>query len=204
MSVTAMHAGLRIEPVVLFGRAVRLEPLTLAHVDAVLPIALQPALWQHTVSRIGNRQDLLAYVDEALAEQKAGSSLPFATIAAATGEVIGSTRFGNIVPQFQRAEIGWTWVGEAWQRTAVNTEAKLLMLQHAFEAWEFRRVEFKTSARNAKSRQALLRLGAVEEGTLRQHMTHADGTMRDSVYYSILRDEWPAVKARLIERLDRA
>ena len=199
-----MNAEPRIEPVVLFGRAVRLEPLTAAHVDAVFPVAIQPALWQHTVSRIESREDLLAYVDEALSEQQAGSSLPFATIAAATGEVIGSTRFGNIVPRFRRAEIGWTWIGEAWQRTAVNTEAKLLMLQHAFETWDFRRVEFKTSARNAKSRQALLRLGAVEEGTLRQHMTHADGTPRDSVYYSILRDEWPTVKARLIGRLDRA
>lgn len=195
---------MKIEPVVLFGRAVRLEPLTRDHVDAMLPVALEAGLWQHTISRIENRSDLVGYVEEALVEQESGSGLPFVTIAAATGEVIGSTRFGNIVTRFLRAEIGWTWVSERWQRTAANTEAKLLMLRHAFDVWGMRRVEFKTSARNDRSRAALLRLGATQEGILRHHMTHADGTLRDSVYFSILRDEWPAVSARLIDRLDRS
>lgn len=153
--------------------------------------------------RIESREDLQRYVDAAFAEQRAGTALPFATVAARTGEVIGTTRFANMSTEFLRAEIGWTWLGGQWQRTAANTEAKLLMLRHAFESWGTRRVEFKTSARNAKSRAALLRIGAVEEGVLRHHMTHADGTPRDSVYYSIIRDEWPGVKARLIERLDR-
>lgn len=193
-----------MEPVVLFGRVIRLEPLTLEHIDAMLPVALEPGLWLHTVSRIESREHLAQYVETALAEQKAGVALPFVTIAAATGAVIGSTRFGNISAEFRRVEIGWTWLSEAWQRTAANSEAKLLMLRHAFETWDARRVEFKTSARNAKSRAALLRIGAVEEGILRHHMTHADGTPRDSVYYSILRDEWPGVKARLMERLDSA
>ena len=192
-----------IEPVVLFGRVIRLEPLTRDHVDQMLPVALEPDLWRHTTNRIENRAELERYVEAALAEQQSGTSLPFATIAAATGQVIGSTRFGNLSTEFRRAEIGWTWLSVSWQRTAANTEAKFLMLRHAFETWNARRVEFKTSARNTKSRTALLRIGAVEEGVLRHHMTHADGTPRDSVYYSIIHDEWPAVKSRLIERLDR-
>lgn len=190
------------EPVMLFGRVIRLEPLAREHVDAMLPAALEPALWLHTTNRIEDRADLVRYIDAAIAERAAGTGIPFATVVAATGEVIGSTRFGNIVPEYWRAEIGWTWLAGKWQRTAANTEAKLLMLQHAFETWGMRRIEFKTSARNDKSRAALLRLGAVEEGILRRHMTHADGSSRDSVYFSIISEEWPAVKARLMARLD--
>lgn len=191
-----------IEPVTLQGDVVRLEPLTTDHVDPLLFIGLDPELWRWTSMQIEKRADLEKYVNDALAEQAAGVAIPFATVDATTGEVIGSTRFAAIVPQFKRAEIGWTWLSAERQRTAANTEAKYLMLTHAFETWRLRRVEFKTSTRNEKSRNALLRIGAVQEGIFRHHMTHADGSLRDTVYYSILGDEWPAVKARLRARLD--
>jgi len=191
-----------IEPVVLAGDVVRLEPLRLEHVEGLLDFGLDPELWRWTTTQIATRADLERYVNDALAEQVAGSTLPFATVETASGRVIGSTRFGNIVPQYKRCEIGWTWVAPDRQRTAVNTEAKHLMLSHAFEKWGLRRVEFKTSTQNEKSRTALLRIGAIQEGIFRQHMTHADGSLRDTVYFSIVREEWPAVKATLRARLD--
>lgn len=191
-----------VEPVVLAGNVVRLEPLTLAHVESLMLVGLDRELWRWTSSPIESRADLERYVRDALNEQAAGTAVPFATVEVATNRVIGSTRFANIVAQFKRGEIGWTWLTPEFQRSAANTEAKLLMLTHAFESWGFRRVEFKTSTRNMKSRNALLRIGAVEEGIFRHHMTHADGSLRDTIWYSIIRDEWPAVKSRLRERLD--
>ena len=137
------------------------------------------------------------YVEAALAEQAAGTALPFATVLREGDVVVGSTRFGSIAPEHRRVEIGWTWIAPPWQRTAVNTEAKLLMLRHAFETWGCRRVELKTNARNARSRAAMLRIGAREEGILRKHMINADGSARDSVYFSVVDDEWPAVRERL-------
>ena len=195
---------MKVEPLTLTGDVIRLEPLRMEHVESLLFVGLDPELWLWTATRIETRADLERYVSDALAEQKAGIALPFATIEAATGRAIGSTRFGNIVPEYKRCEIGWTWVTPELQRSAVNTEAKLLMLTQAFERWGFRRVEFKTSTRNEKSRNALVRLGAVQEGIFRQHMTHADGSLRDTVYYSIVREEWPAIKAKLRARLDAA
>ena len=188
---------MNIAPVVLEGRVVRLEPMALEHVDALTLVGLDPSLWALTTARIATRDGLLEYVRTALAEQVAGTALPFVTIVRATGEVIGSTRFANVVHEHARAEIGWTWITPRWQRTAVNTEAKYLMLRHAFEHMGCRRVELKTNALNARSRAAMLRIGATEEGTLRRHMINADGSPRDSVYFSVIAEEWPAVCARL-------
>ncbi len=190
-----------LTPTTLEGPTIRLEPLTLAHLDALLVVAQDPELWRLTVSAVTSRESLDEYVREALAEQQAGTALPFVTMLRATGQVIGSTRFGNAVPMHRRVEIGWTWVGRRWQRTGANREAKYLMLRHAFECWGCLRVEFKTSALNQRSRNALLGIGAVEEGILRHHMINADGSLRDSVYFSILSEEWPAVRRRLEERL---
>jgi RimJ/RimL family protein N-acetyltransferase len=190
-----------LTPVTLEGGQVRLEPLATAHLPGLLEIGLAPELWALTVDRIRTAADLTRYVERALADAAAGAALPFATVWRATGEVIGSTRFGNYVAAHRRAEIGWTWLAPAWQRTAANTEAKLLMLGHAFEGAKLRRVEFKTSTLNQKSRAALARLGAVEEGVFRQHMINEDGSNRDSVYCSILDSEWPAVRERLSARL---
>jgi N-acetyltransferase len=190
-------------PVVLEGKVVRLEPLALHHLDALCAVGLEPSLWALTTSRIASRGEMQHYVEAALGEQAVGSALPFATVERATNTVVGSTRYGNIVPQHRRAEIGWTWIAPRWQRTAVNTEAKYLMLRHAFDVMACRRVELKTSALNARSRAAMLRIGATEEGTLRRHMVQPDGSARDSVYFSVIDEEWPAVRERLEEMLRR-
>ena len=192
---------MQIEPVTLAGRHVRLEPLGPAHADPLWEQARDPELWRWTVSRINSRSDFDAYLDRAHAEAAAGSSLPFATVETAGGKPVGSTRFGNISVRDRRVEIGWTWIGRPWQRSAVNTEAKLLMLRHAFEHWGCVRVELKTSSLNTVSRRAIARIGGVEEGTLRRHTRLEDGTWRDTVYFSILDSEWPVVRDRLEARL---
>lgn len=194
---------MNLAPVVLEGDIVRLEPLRLDHAEALSTVGLDPSLWALTTIRVHTPAEMLAYVEDALTEQRTGASLPFATVERATGRVIGSTRFGNITPAHRRVEIGWTWIAPAWQRTAVNTEAKLLMMSHAFDTLGCRRVELKTSALNLRSRNAMLRIGATEEGTLRQHMINSDGSNRDSVYFSVLDSEWPVVQARLRTLLDR-
>lgn len=194
---------MEIRPVTLEGDHVRLEPLTMGHHAALWEIARDHELWRWTASDIRSPEDLTRYMETALAEQAAGRALPFATVAKSRGHAIGSTRFGNLEPVNRRAEIGWTWLGGAWQRTAVNTEAKLLMLTHAFERWGCIRVELKTDALNQASRAAIARLGAKEEGTMRHHIITQTGRVRDTVYYSILEEEWPSIKARLEARLHR-
>lgn len=195
---------MNIQPCVLDGTVVRLEPLTMGHLDALTAIGLDPDLWRFTVARNVTPQDMRQYVETALAEARAGQALPFATLERASGRVVGSTRFAAIDRTHRRVEIGWTWIARPWQRTAVNTEAKYLMLRHAFEEWKCRRVELKTSAKNERSRRAILRIGATEEGTLRKHQINADGTSRDSVYFSVIDDDWPSVKARLEAMLSRS
>lgn len=190
-------------PVALEGEVVRLEPLTAEHHADLLPVALDPRIWEHGLSRIESGEDLRAYIDQALREASAGSSLPFLIRERASGRGIGSTRYGNIEPPHRKLEIGWTWVAPAWQRTAVNTECKYLLLSHAFELLGADRVELKTDARNAASRAAILRIGAVQEGILRHHMVAAGGRVRDTVYFSILANEWPNVKAGLERKLGR-
>jgi RimJ/RimL family protein N-acetyltransferase len=194
-----------MHPVTLEGRHVRLEPLDLErHWDGLHAIGLEPSLWRFTAAKVADAAGLRAYFERALAERAAGTAIPFATVDRASGLVAGSTRFGNIVAAHRRAEIGWTFLGTAFQRTALNTEAKYLMLRHAFEAWGLMRVEFKTSLTNDKSKTAMRRLGLVEEGTFRKWMFNEDGTVRDTVWFSVVDDEWPAMKARLEEMLARS
>jgi N-acetyltransferase len=192
-----------IAPCTLAGRHVRLEPLELSHAEELLEVALEPELWRFTTKRIDSREALRNYLDIAMAERDAGVSLPFMTREADSGRAIGSTRFLNISRNDRRVEIGWTWIGKRWQRTAANTEAKYMMLRHAFETWECVRVELKTSTLNERSRAAIERIGGVEEGIFRRHTRNADGSWRDTVYFSILDREWPDVKKRLEERLAR-
>jgi RimJ/RimL family protein N-acetyltransferase len=186
-----------LPPVTLSGQAVRLETLTRAHIPLLEPAALDPELWRITVNYGGTPEAFAAWVEEALAQQAAGRALPFALVEPATGRGIGSTRLGNHDAPSARVEIGWTWVARDWQRTRVNTEAKYLLLRHAFEVLGMERVELKTDAINARSRAAILRIGAREEGILRRHQRTWDGRLRDTVFYSVLRDEWGEVKARL-------
>ncbi len=191
-------------PVTLEGRFVRLEPLVVErHWDGLVAIAMEPSLWRHTTAKIRTQGDLQRYLEEALAEQERGRAIPFVTVRREDGRVVGCTRFGNIERRHRRVEIGWTWVGVPYQRTAVNTETKYLMFRHAFEDWGFRRVELKTASTNEKSQSAMRRLGLVEEGTMRKHMLNDDGGSRDTVYFSVVDDEWPAMKARLEGMIER-
>jgi N-acetyltransferase len=143
------------------------------------------------------------YVDTALDWLRAGTAMPFATVERESGQAIGSTRFENIDAPRRRVEVGWSWLNPRWWRTSINTEAKYLMLRHAFERWKCVRVEFKTRVNNHRSRDAILRIGAKEEGVLRRHMLQPDGSFRDAVYFSILDEEWPAVKVGLETKLSR-
>jgi RimJ/RimL family protein N-acetyltransferase len=190
-----------LTPVTLEGRHVRLEPLRLAHIPALNEAAKDPRIWEFTSAVARNPLEMQQYVDTALDWQQAGTAMPFVTMTKDKREVIGSTRFANIDATNRRAEIGWTWINPTWWRTAVNTEAKYLMLQHAFEHWNCVRVELKTGTRNERSRDAIRRLGAKEEGILRRHILQPDGSWRDTVYFSILEDEWPSVKRELERRL---
>lgn len=186
-----------VEPVTLQGSIVRLEPMTADHVDALVRVGLEPELWRWIPHQVGTREKMRDYVMRALEEFQQGVSLPFVTIAIASEQVIGSTRYGNIDLANRRLEIGWTWITSAYQRTAMNTEAKLLLLTHAFETLKVNRVELKTDALNLKSRAAIARLGAVEEGVFRKHLVTQTGRVRDTVYFSIIDTAWPEVKARL-------
>ena len=196
-----MPAGAAPHVPVLGGRHVRLEPLSQAHVPGLCEVGLDPELWRITVSHVATPADMRRYVEAALADRDAGTALPYAQVEVATGRVVGSTRLANWAPAHRRIEIGWTWIAPPWQRTAINTEAKLLLLTHAFETLCCQRVELKTDAINARSRSAILRLGAVEEGTLRRHTVTDLGRTRDTVFFSVLSDEWPRVKAGLAARL---
>jgi N-acetyltransferase len=200
-----MSSGpLRIElPLTLEGSVVRLEPICPEHAELFWEVAQNDLedIFRWIPSSMKTREDFQRLIDKAFAEQERGESIVFATVARASGRVIGSTRFMNIDRVNRRVEIGWTWIAPAWQRTAVNTEAKYLMLRHGFEVWGCVRVELKTDALNQKSRNAILRIGAKEEGTLRRHVGTWTGRIRDSVYFSILDDEWPAVKATLEARI---
>jgi RimJ/RimL family protein N-acetyltransferase len=196
-------AARRLEPVTLEGRRVRLEPLSLDHVPELAEVALDPAIWKWTIARPTSVDQLRSWAETALAGRDAGTELPFVTIDRSTGRPIGSSRFMNIVLEHRRVEIGWTWVAPAWQRTGANREAKLLMLAHAFDSVGCRRVEFKTDSLNEPSRTALLGIGATFEGIFRNHMVMPDGRMRHSAYYSVIDEEWPAVKAGLEQSLAR-
>ena len=193
---------LKIEPVVLDGAHVRLEPLSHEHHAGLCAVGLDETLWRWIPTPVATPADMTAYMEKAFAEQKSGVSLPFAIVEKASGRVIGSTRYMNIEKVHHRLEIGCTWIGRDWQRTAVNTEAKYLLLRHAFETLGCIRVELKTDSLNEKSRAAILRIGAQHEGIFRNHMITASGRIRHTVYYSIVDSEWPAVKARLESKLN--
>jgi RimJ/RimL family protein N-acetyltransferase len=205
-----------LDPVMLIGRHVRLEPLSRVHVPALLRAAASGPRDSYAFTRVPTTEaDATDYVDEALVLHAAGRALPFATVDGRTGRVVGSTRFLNVEfwawpagSPFQRGEhlpdvveIGATWLAPGAQRTAINTEAKLLMLTHAFEVWRVHRVSLMTDSRNERSRNAILRLGARFDGVLRGARIAFDGVVRHTAAYSILDAEWPAVMAGLQAKL---
>jgi RimJ/RimL family protein N-acetyltransferase len=192
-----------VVPVTLEGSAVRLEPIRREHAELFWEVAKNDLedIFRWIPYAMKSREDFRTLIEKAFAEQERGESVVFATVERGSGRVVGSTRFMNIDRANRRVEIGSTWIAPAWQQTAVNTEAKYLMLRHAFEVWGCMRVELKTDALNQKSRHAILRIGAKEEGTLRRHLVTWTGRVRDTVYFSILEDEWVEVKSGLESRL---
>jgi N-acetyltransferase len=191
-----------IVPITLEGQHIRLEPLALAHLDALCAVGFDERIWRwNPRAPIRTCDDMQRYIASALQQQADGDSLPFATVEQASGRAIGSTRFADIDRDHRRVEIGYTWIAPAWQRTAVNTEAKYLMLRHAFETWGCVRVELKTDSLNERSRNAILRIGCIQEGIFRNHMVTHSGRLRHSVYFSLIDSEWPMAKANLEAKL---
>jgi RimJ/RimL family protein N-acetyltransferase len=192
-----------VEDVILDGEFVRLEPMQIDRLDALAAAGIAEGVWRWTINDMTTTDEMKEYVETALDERRRESSLPFVTRDKASDKIVGSTRFGNIDVKNRKAEIGWTWIHPDWQRTYVNTEAKLLMLTYAFETWNCIRVELKTDALNERSRNAILRIGAKFEGIFRQHMITDSGRLRDTAYFSIIDSEWPAVRAGLQSKLGR-
>jgi len=188
---------MQIGPVTLEGHHVRLEPVSLAHVPALWRVGAHEEIWRYLPYAMHSEDDMRARVESDLVEQQAGDLVRFVTVARAIAQPVGSTSYMNIDRHHRRLEIGGTWITPAWQRSVINTEAKYLQLRHAFETLDCIRVEFKTDSLNTKSRQALARIGATEEGTFRNHMVMPSGRIRHSVYFSITNEEWPRVKAHL-------
>jgi RimJ/RimL family protein N-acetyltransferase len=186
------------------GHLVALEPLERRHEAALWEASRDPRTWTWlAIVQPADRVALRAWLDEALEAAAAGRELPLVTISHEEGGVVGSTRYMALRPEHRSVEIGWTWLHPAAWQTGANVEAKLLMLEHAFETWGCRRVELKTDALNERSRRAIEALGATFEGVHRRHMLVRDGENRDTAWYSVLDDEWPAVRERLRARLDR-
>ncbi len=193
---------MEISPITLEGQHVRLEPLTMAHEGALIAAASDGELWNSTVTVVPSSPEKMAdYIRAALDGQAQGTELPFVIVRKSSGEVVGTTRFYEIVQADRRAAIGYTWLAKSAQRSAINTESKLLLLTHAFEHWRCVRVELITDVLNEQSRTAILRLAAKQEGILRSHMIMPNGRIRDSVFFSIIAEEWPDVKARLESKL---
>lgn len=190
-----------IERVELRGQRVVLEPLSAEHLEGLSVAIRDGELWTIPVTLVPHPDDLLEFLKQAETRYVAHLERAFATVDLASGAVVGSTRFMAINRDHRRVEIGFTFLAQRWQRSYVNTEAKYLMLRHAFEEWECNRVEFITDVLNTQSRQAILRLGAKEEGVLRKHMIMRDGRVRDSVLYSVIRSEWPQVRSALEEKI---
>ncbi len=214
-SATVERERTVVVPVTLEGRFVRLEPLAPAHAPGLLAAAAGPRDTYGFTLVPKDEAEARAYIENALGEQEAGRAIPFATLDRVTGRVVGSTRLFNIeywpwppgnpnqrgVDRPDVAEIGWTWLAASAQRTPINTEAKLLMLAHAFDVWRVHRVSLMTDARNQRSRNAIMRLGARFDGVLRAARPASDGTIRDTAAFSILDSEWPAVRTTLSTRL---
>jgi len=192
-----------LQPVTLEGRFIRLEPLTFAHTAALWGVSDDPAIYRFKPYRMASQDDMRTFVTRAQSNLAMDEGMGFVTIDRTSGDPVGSSSYFAADALHRRLEIGGTWVIPARQRTPINTEAKLLMLRHAFETLGCLRVEFKTDRLNEKSRRALERIGATKEGIFRNHMVMPDGRHRDSVYYSIIASEWPRIEAHLQTLLQR-
>lgn len=189
------------QPITLIGQVVSLEPLSMEHADALLEAAQSEEIWLHTLDKPRTMEAMQDYIARALGERYNKTAIPFAVRHIKTNRFIGCTRYVSIAPLRRGLEIGFTWYAPQFWRTAVNTECKYLLLKHAFETLQYIRVEFQTMSENARSRAAILRLGAIEEGILRSRIVRCDGQRFDSIFFSILDNEWPTVKAKLEDAL---
>ena len=194
---------IELRPITLEGYGVRLEPLTYEHQEGLVAAAADGKLWELWFTSVPEPEKTREYIDAALAGQKDGHMLPWAAREAKSGMIIGTTRYHDIVPAIDRVEIGYTWYGKRWQRTHVNTTCKLLLLSHAFNSLGCKVVGLRTDNFNFASQRAIERLGAKKDGVIRHHLARRDGTVRDTVMYSILASEWPDVKRHLELRLAR-
>jgi RimJ/RimL family protein N-acetyltransferase len=192
-----------VEPTVLQERGLRLEPLALEHEDGLRAAAADGELWKLRVTSVPEPQDTRAYIENALAQREAGQRFAFAVIDGASGTLLGCTSYHDILAAVQRVEIGWTWYAKRCQRTHVNSVCKLLMLRHAFETLGCQVVGWRTDNFNFASQQAIERLGAKKDGVIRGHALRRDGTVRDTVMYSLRAGEWPEVRAHLLYLLDK-
>lgn len=192
---------MNFEPV-LENKRVLLRPLQASDIDALLEVALEPSLWEVTSQHIQDREALENYISVALKEREEGTSIPFVIIDKLSGRVAGSTRFAGITLQHKRAEIGYTWIHPDLQRSGLNRAMKYAMLKYAFEVMGMNRVELRTNERNEKSRNAILGIGCKQEGILRHHMIDWNGRLRNTVYFSMLIEEWPEVKERIFGKYD--
>ena len=202
--IVPRRSHLTIEPITLEGRHVRLDPLSLSHQEALVRASTDGELWTLPYTVVPSKETIFEYISKTLQAQEQGLEQPFAIVDMHRSAIVGSTRYTRIDAENRQREIGYTWLARSVQRTAINTEAKYLLLRHAFEDCGCIRVEFMTDILNERSRAAILRIGAKQEGILRNHMIMPNGRYRDSVCFSIIESEWPIVKESLIARLDRA
>lgn len=186
------------------GNAVTLIPMEESHIDDLWEAAKHEEIWDFTYSKVKSLEAMQKMVLVALDDRKKGISYPFAVVERHSNRIVGSTRFLDVSPTHKTVEIGWTWYNPIVWRTVVNTECKYLLLQHAFENWNLNRVQLKTDSRNLRSQKAIERIGAMKEGVLRKERIIEDGYIRDTVYYSILKEEWPGVKKELLNKLQQS
>ena len=195
---------MQIASITLEGKVARLEPLQPKHAPDLYAVGQEAQIWRYMSANAG--ASLIAmerWIETAQLAQAAGHELPFVIVSRETGKIVGSTRYLNIMAKDRGLEIGWTWLTPAVQRTGINTECKYLLLRHAFETLGAIRVQLKTDSRNEQSQRAIERIGGVKEGVLRNHVVMPDGYLRHSVYYSVIDSEWPSVKARLEQMMQR-
>jgi RimJ/RimL family protein N-acetyltransferase len=192
-----------VEPVTLAERGVELRPMTLAHEDGLRAAAADGALWNIRVTSVPEPDQTRKYIEDALAQREAGNRFPFVVVDAATDKVLGSSSYHDIVPALKRVEIGWTWYAKSAQRSHVNSTCKLLLMTHAFETLGCHVVGWRTDNFNFASQAAIERLGAKKDGVIRGHALRRDGTIRDTVMYSLRSGEWPEVKAQLLHALNK-
>jgi N-acetyltransferase len=185
----------------LTGKSVKLIPMEEYHIDDLWKAAKAEEIWDFTYSKVKSLEAMQKVVLSALDDREKGISYPFVVVELQSNRIVGSTRFLDVLPLHKTAEIGWTWYNPSVWRTVVNTECKYLLLQHAFETWNLNRVQLKTDSRNLRSQKAIERIGAIKEGVLRKERIIEDGYIRDTVYYSILNEEWPTVKKELLSKL---